>query len=175
MIENQEQVFLDLKRLPILIGKEGTTKESIEEKFEVKLTIDSNSGEIIITGDDSAKRYVVNLIIQAIHYGFSPENALLLDDEHNVLDVIDVKRDVKNHARLKVVMGRIIGHEGQTRRLIEEITGCKVTIKDHFVGIVGRYENVQLVHEAVEMLIKGASHKSFYSYLERNKTHHYDF
>lgn len=175
MAIDQEQVFIDVSRIPVLIGKEGSTKQKIEDTFEVSLKINSQSGEVIIDGEDASKRYVSNLVIQAIGYGFSPECAFLLDDEHNVLDIIDVKREISNHSRLKVVMGRIIGHEGQTRRLIEEITGCKVTIKDQFVGIIGRFENAQLVHEAVEMLIKGASHKSFYGYLERNKTSQFDF
>ena len=172
---DQEQAFIDSQRLPMLIGKEGNTKLSIESHFNVSLEIDSNTGEIIITGENATNRYLTSLVIQAIHYGFSPENAMLLDDEHNVLDIIDVKRDVKNHTRLKIVMGRIIGHDGQTRKLIEEITGCKITIKENFVGIIGSFENVQLVHEALEMLISGASHKSFYSYLERNKTSKFEF
>ncbi len=172
---DREQVFINLERLPVLIGKEGQTKSQIEKHFEVQLEIDSESGEIILSGDDSSKRYIASLVIQAIGYGFSPDNALLLDDEHNVLDVVDVKRKVKNHTRLKVVMGRVIGAEGQTRKLIEEITNCKITIKDSLIGIIGSFENVQLVHEALEMLISGASHKSFYSYLERNKTSSYEF
>lgn len=172
---DKEQIFIDLERLPVLIGKEGHVKSKIEEIFKVQLEINSTSGEVIISGDDSSGRYISSLVIQAIDYGFSPENAFLLDNEHNVLDVVDVKREVKNHNRLKVVMGRVIGAEGQTRKLIEEITNCKITIKDSLVGIIGSYENVQLVHEALEMLIKGASHKSFYSYLERNKTSSYEF
>ena len=174
MIE-EDQLYIDVSRIPVLIGKEGKTKQHIEHEFGVSLHINSKTGEVIVSGEDSSKRYIVSLVIQGMGYGFSPEHAMLLDDENNVLDVIDVKRELKNHDRVKVVMGRIIGHEGQTRRLIEEITGCNVTIKDSMVGIIGRFENVQLVHEAVEMLIKGASHKSFYGYLERNKTSKYDF
>lgn len=81
-----------------------------------------------------------------------------------------MKNYVRDHHRLKSVMGRVIGKNGSTRKVIEEITKSAVSVKDHFVSVIGPFENVQLVHEAVEMLIKGASHKSFYSYLERNKS-----
>ena len=67
-------------------------------------------------------------------------------------------------------MGRIIGKEGTTRKLIEDITKCSVSVYDHYVSIIGVYENTMLVHEAIDMLIKGASHKSLYGYLERNST-----
>ncbi|MFP4402291.1 MAG: KH domain-containing protein [Candidatus Nanoarchaeia archaeon] len=171
---NEERVFIDLNRLPVIIGQNGSVKEKLQDQFEVTMEIDSKSGEIIISGDDSAKRYVLSLVLQAINYGFSPEHAIILEDEYNVLDVIDVKGQVRDQHRLKVVMGRIIGQDGRTRQLIEEITNCHVTVKDNFVGVIGKFENVQLVHEALQMLIKGASHKSFYSYLERNKVSQFD-
>ena len=176
-VENldKDMVYIEYSRIPVLIGKEGATKLSIEEEFEVNLEINSSNGEVLISGVDASKRYVASLVIQAIHYGFSPQSALLLNDEHNVLDVIDVKLQVRQHSRLKIVMGRIIGNNGQTRKLIEEITNCKISILESRVGIIGSFENVQLVHEALEMLINGASHKSFYSYLERNKTSQFEF
>jgi len=94
---------------------------------------------------------------------------LKLEDESNVLDVIDIKTIIKDHNRLKTVMGRIIGKEGTTRKTIEQITKCSISVKDHFVSAIGAYENIIVVHEALLMLISGSSHKSFYSYLERNK------
>lgn len=172
---NEEQVNVEISRIPVVIGTNGTTRKQLEEQFGVKLDIDSKSGDIVITGEDASNRYIMSLILQAINYGFSPEHALMLEDEFNVLDIIDVKRNIRDSHRLKVVMGRIIGQEGKTRELIEEITQCRVTIKDHFVSVIGRFENVQLVHEAIEMLISGASHKSFYGYLERNKVSQFEF
>jgi ribosomal RNA assembly protein len=108
-------------------------------------------------------------VINAVNLGHSPDNGMKLENETFVLDTIDVKDYVKDHKRLKSIMGRIIGQEGSTRKIIEDITKCNVSVKDHFVSIIGPYENTLLVHEALDMLIKGASHKSLYSYLERNK------
>ena len=168
----KEQVFIDSDRIPVLIGKEGSQKRLLEKKFDVGLEINSETGEVIIESkeDDGYTVFILSNIIAAINQGHSPENAMKLEDENYVLDTIDIKTYVRDHARLKVVMGRVIGKDGGTRKLISEITRCSVAIKDHYVSVIGLYENIQIVHEALEMLINGASHKSFYSYLERNKT-----
>jgi len=164
-----ETSFLDLDRLGAFIGKGGSEKKKLEEKFNCKIDVNSKTGEVIVEGEDSVNRFVLSNIISAVNFGHNPENAIKLEDENYVIDVIDVKTMVK-HDRLKSVMGRIIGREGSTRKVIEEVTKCNVSVKDHFVSVIGPFENTLLVHEALDMLIKGGSHKSFYSYLERNKS-----
>lgn len=165
----EEGFFLDVDRIPVFIGVSGGKKREIEKKFDCKIDVDSKSGEVTIKTEDSLTQFVLANVIAAVNMGHSPDSALRLEDETFVLDTIDVKNYVKDHSRLKVVMGRIIGKEGSTRKLIEEITKCSVSVKDHYVSVIGPYENTILVHEALDMLIKGASHKSLYSYLERNK------
>ena len=165
----EEKFYLNLDRVPVFIGKSGKQKEIFEEKFGCKLEINSKNGEVIVESEDSLSVFILSNIVHAINYGFSPDHAIFLEDENNVLDVIDVKTIVRDSNRLKVVLGRVIGKDGSTRKAIEEITKCFISVSDHYIGIIGAYENVQLVHEALDMLIKGSSHKSFYSYLERNK------
>ena len=171
----EEKFYLDIDRIPVFIGKNGVMKKRFEKEFDCKINVDSKSGEVIINVKDAVISFVLSNIIHAINYGHSPEHALILEDENIVLDVIDVKHLVKDNFRLKIVMGRIIGKEGSTRKAIEEVTKCSISVKDHFVSVIGPFENTILVHEALEMLIKGASHKSFYSYLERNKINNSNF
>lgn len=165
----EEKFYLDEDRVSVFIGKHGKEKLNFEKKFNCKLDINSKNGEVIIKAENSIDIFILSNIISAINYGHSPENALKLEDESNVLDVIDIKTIIKDHNRLKTVMGRIIGKEGTTRKTIEQITKCSISVKDHFVSAIGAYENIIVVHEALLMLISGSSHKSFYSYLERNK------
>jgi ribosomal RNA assembly protein len=165
----EERLFIEKDRIPVFIGKNGSMKEKFEKKFHCTLTIDSKTGELLISSENALDTFLMQLITSAINSGHNPEHAFLLEDENMILDTIDVKTIIKDHKRLKVVMGRIIGKEGSTRKAIEEITKCFISVKDHYVSVIGPYENVQLVHEALEMLIAGGSHKSFYSYLERNK------
>jgi len=167
----EEQCYLDKDRIPVFIGKSGSQKRAFEKKFACKIDVNSKTGEVVIDyGDDSVAGFVLANIVHAVNYGHSPEHAMQLENETFVIDTIDVKDYVKDSRRLKVVMGRIIGKEGSTRKVVEDITKCSISVKDHFVSVIGPYENTLLVHEALSMLIKGASHKSLYSYLERNKS-----
>lgn len=166
----EEKFFLEKDRIPVFIGVSGSCKRELEKKFNCKLNINSQNGEVIVDCEDAVAIFVLSNIITAVNYGHSPEHAAKLEDESYVLDIIDIKQFVHDNERLKAVAGRIIGKDGSTRKAIEEITKCNLSIKNNFVSVVGPYENVQLIHEAIEMLIKGASHKSFYSYLERNKS-----
>ena len=165
-----DRFFLEKDRIAVFIGHSGEQKKIFEEKFNCNLEINSKNGEVIINSEDPLAKFIMSNIIHAINYGHSPQSAIKLEDENFVLDVIDIKNMIKDHSRLKIVIGRVIGKEGSTRKLIEDITKCNVAVKDSYVSFIGPYENTMLVHEALEMLINGSSHKSFYSFLERNRT-----
>lgn len=165
----EETYYLDKDRIPVFIGKEGITKKMLEQKFSCKLDIDSESGEVTVEAENLVNAFIISNIITAINLGHSPQSAVRLEDENFVLDMIDVKPMVRDHARMKTVLGRVIGKEGSTRKLIEEMTKCSMSVKDSFVSFIGPHENTHLVHEAIEMLIKGASHKTIYHFLERNR------
>jgi len=165
-----DRYFLEKDRIPVFIGKGGTQKKQFEELFKCKLNIDSNTGEVIAENGEAIDHFILSNVIHAINFGHSPEHALELRDPNFVLDSIDIKQKVRDNKRLKIVMGRVIGKDGGTRKLISEITKCSVAVKDNMVSVIGPYENTILVHEALDMLIDGASHKSFYGFLERNRT-----
>ena len=165
----KEAFILEKERIPVFIGKGGTEKRLLEKKFNVKIDIDSDTGDVIVEGEDSYGLFIMRNVIDAVNFGHNPENAVKLEEESYVLDYIDLKTKVRDSKRLKVVLGRVIGKDGTTRKLIEEITKCSVSVKDNVVSFIGPYENTLLVHEALDMLISGSSHKSFYSYLERNR------
>lgn len=166
----EEKFYLDKDRISVFIGVDGSVKREFEKRFNCRIDINSDNGEVLVESDDAVSNFILSNIVHAINYGHNPKNAIQLEDENFVFDVIDVKHLVRDSQRLKIVLGRIIGKEGSTRKAIEEITKCSISVKDHFVSVIGPFENTILVHEALDMLIKGASHKSFYSYIERNKT-----
>ena len=73
------------ERIGVLIGHEGETKKTLEERSKVHLTIDSKLGEVQIDDTESTDPLMglkTENIVQAIGRGFSPEHALkLLDDD----------------------------------------------------------------------------------------------
>ena len=77
-----EEIKISKDRMPILIGKRGSTKRQIETRTRTKIRIDSKEGDILIEGEDSINVFIASLIIKAIARGFNPDIALLLKNEN---------------------------------------------------------------------------------------------
>lgn len=163
------------ERVGVLIGPEGKTKKHVEEKLKVELQIDSEAGDVIITmaenADDPSTLFKAKDLVTAIGRGFSPEHAFrLVRDEEAVLDVIDLRSAFgKSEADIKRVQGRIIGMNGKTRQIIEELTDTNVSVYGHTVSIIGSVEQVQIARDAIEMLVKGSMHGTVYRFLHRKR------
>lgn len=160
------------ERIGVLIGQDGKVKEEIMRRTGTRITVDSQSGTVIIE-PASPTTSALNLmkardIVRAIAYGFSPERAFRLLDEDQVLLVIDLKQyvgDKPNH--LQRVKARIIGEGGRARRTIEEVTGTYISVYRDYVAIIGDFETANIAKEAIEMLIQGRQHSTVYRFLER--------
>jgi ribosomal RNA assembly protein len=121
------------ERVGVLIGREGEVKKRIEENLSVCLTISGETGMVEITSRDEKTDPVSLLrakdIATAVGRGFSPENAYILFDEDMVLELIDLRELYgKNESDIRRVKGRIIGQDGKTRRIIEEMTRAHLSI-----------------------------------------------
>ncbi len=166
-----QYVRIPLDRIGVLIGHNGIVKEDIEKKSESRIEIDSNEGEVYIEGlegGDPVKALRVVDVIKAIGRGFSPENAFtLLDDDFLLFDVISIAHLTPK--TLKRVKGRVIGRDGRTRRVIENLTDVKISVYGKTIGIIGYSHQIKTAHDAIEMLINGAPHSAVYSFLERKR------
>jgi len=74
-----------------------------------------------------------------------------------------------SQSELQRVKGRIIGQEGKTRRIIEELTEADVSIHGHTVAIIAGLEEMEVAREAVKMLLRGSMHSTVYRYLHRKR------
>lgn len=163
------------ERVGVLIGPDGRTKKSIEEKLSVELQIDGEEGDVNIlmkeNAADPSMLFKAKDVVTALGRGFSPEHAFrLIRDEEAVLDMLDLRAIFeKSEADIKRVKGRIIGMNGKTRTIIEELTDVHVAVYGHTVAIIGTMEQVQVAREAIEMLIKGSMHGTVYRFLHRKR------
>jgi len=162
-------------RIGALIGPEGRVKENIERKLSVELGINSESGDVTITlnpdAEDPSILFRAKEVVTAVGRGFSPDRAFrLLQDEDAVLQVIDLReslgRSVSDIQRLK---GRIIGKEGKTRRIIEELTEVDVSVHGHTVSLIGNLDHVEIAREAIQMILRGSQHATVYRFLHRKR------
>jgi len=168
-------VRIPKERVGVVIGPDGTTKKNIEEKLSVELEIDSDAGDVHISvtenATDPSTLFRAKDVVTALGRGFSPEHAFrLVRDEDVLMELIDLRAAFgKSEADLKRVKGRIIGLNGKTRRIIEELTDANVAVYGHTVGVIGTLEQVQVAREAIEMLVRGSMHSTVYRFLHRKR------
>ena len=169
-------VRIPKERVGVLVGPAGKVKQRIEKKFEVELGIESESGGVTIMlsekAHDPSLLFKAKDTVTAIGRGFSPEHAFrLLRNEDNIFDFIDLRAVFgRSESDIKRVKGRVIGANGKTRRLIEELTDANVVVYGHTIGFIGTFEQVDVARNAVQMLVNGSQHHTVYKYLQRKRS-----
>jgi ribosomal RNA assembly protein len=167
-----QRIYLKIPRdrVGALIGPKGKAKKRIEDFFGVVLTVDSDSGSVEITLNPDTKDvsviFTVQNIVKAIGRGFSPQRVEILakeDFDLNILDLSDYVGDSKN--ALARVRGRIIGKNGRSRAILEELTETRISVYGDTVAIIGNVQNLGVAREAVMKLVKGAFHKTVWNFL----------
>jgi ribosomal RNA assembly protein len=162
-------------RIGALIGPGGCVKENIEKRLSVELQIDSETGEIVITlnptAQDPSLLFRSKEVIAAIGRGFSPERAFrLLKDDEATLKIIDLREVVgRSPSDIKRLKGRVIGKEGKTRRIIEELTDASISVYGHTISIIGNMEQAEAAREAIQMLMRGSQHSTVYRFLHKKR------
>ena len=126
------------KRIPIVIGQGGETKNEIEKELGVKIDIDSKTGDYEITSNPDHPNYdplstlTAEKVIKAISRGFNPKKAIKLMEDDYGLEIFNLMRILgKSKKRVKRIKGRIIGRNGEMRKAIERFT-------DSFVSVYGK-------------------------------------
>jgi ribosomal RNA assembly protein len=169
-------VRIPKERVGVLVGPDGKVKQRIEEKFTVELEIESESGgvTIMLSGNarDPSLLFKAKDTVTAIGRGFSPEHAFrLLRNEDAIFYSIDLRIVFgRSESDIKRVKGRVIGANGKTRKLVEELTGASVVVYGHTIGFIGTFEQVDAARNAAQMLIDGSQHHTVYKYLQRKRS-----
>lgn len=163
---------IPLDRVGVLIGKKGETKARIEESCRVTLSVDGQSGEVTVRSTSvEGDPFRAANVVEAIARGFSPPRALKLLDPEMTLEILDLRDYAgKSENNLSRIKGRIIGLRGKSRKVIEELTKCEVSVYGKTVAIIGEPTELRLAKDAIEKLAAGSQHKSVYNMLQRART-----
>jgi len=158
------------ERVAVLIGKNGEVKKTIEADTKTQIKVDSLEGDIFIYGDDALGLYTAREVVRSIGRGFNPEIAKLLLKQDYVFEYISLSEYTgKSKNTMLRLKGRVIGKEGRSRKLIEELSESYVSVYGKSVSIIGTAETAALAKRAVEALLSGSTHASVYKWLERKR------
>ncbi|MBS3168139.1 RNA-processing protein [Candidatus Woesearchaeota archaeon] len=164
------EVKVPKDRVAVLLGVKGSIKRKIQTALNIKLIIDSKTGDVVLEGKDSLNLLVGQNIVKAIGRGFNPEVALELLNENNHFEIINVE-DFANNSKNRFVglKSRVIGTGGKARKTVEILTDTKIVVYGKTIGIIGNYEGVELARKAFESLLGGSRHSTIYAWLDRQK------
>lgn len=170
MVEYSYELKVPRNRVAVIIGKEGSVKKDIEESTKTKLNIDSKEGDVFVSGEDALGLYTAREIIKAVGRGFNPDIAKLLLKADYIFEIVDLSEFAgKSKDAMLRLKGRVIGKEGKSRRLIEELTECNISVFGKTIGIIGLPEAAANARQAVESLLRGSTHANVYKWLEKRR------
>lgn len=140
-------------------------KKKIESSLNIKLTV---KGRKIEAEGEKLGEFLVAQVFQAIEAGFPIRIALLLSNEEYLFEIVSIK-NFTNRKNLEQVRARLIGHHGETRELIEELSNCFIKVHNNCVYIIGKSEEIKKAQNAVTKIIQGSKQSSVYAYLEKQR------
>ncbi len=166
----RQSVKVPKERIGVLIGKEGEVKAKVEKQTGVRILVDSQEGDVTVdyskAKDPSAVLSVTDFVV-AVGRGFSPEKAMMVLDDDWYLEVIDIREYVgKKPAHIARMRARVIGTNGKTRRLFEELTGAYMSVYGNTVALIGDTFQLDVARKALDMLLSGSEHSAVYRFLE---------
>ena len=167
-----EYLKIPRERVGVIIGKNGITKDEIENLTKTNITVDSEAGSIAISPteetEDPLSVWKARYIVKAIGRGFNPEISVKLMGDETILEIINLPDYVgKSKKAILRQKARIIGKDGRTKDIITDMTGVDMSIYGKTVSIIGDMEQIHIAKEAVEMILNGVRHKTVYAFLER--------
>ncbi|MEW5761563.1 MAG: KH domain-containing protein [Candidatus Thermoplasmatota archaeon] len=158
-------------RIGVLVGKSGNVKKEIEAKSGTKIEIDSENGDVVINEKENPIGMLKAVeLIKAIGRGFSPEIAFKLLNDDIYFASIDIREySKKSEKHLRRLKARIIGSEGKTKKLMQELTETDICIYGDTVSIIGDIDSLEIAKVAVDMILSGCEQSMVYNFLEKKR------
>ena len=140
-------------------------RRRLQEKLNVRIT---NRGKEVKIEGTPEDEYIAEKVIDALNFGFEYSAAVQIKEEDFTFEILNIKEYTKRQ-NLKMVRARIIGTQRKALNTIEQLTECKLELKDNQVGIIGPVESIENAQTAIISIIHGAKQSNAYKFLEKNK------
>ncbi len=165
-------VRIPLDRVAVLIGNDGEVRYRIESLSRIPIHINSETGEIKIQDDnveDPLMIFKVENIVRAIGRGFSPDHALTLFNDSMDFYLFDIHDYVgKKRSHVMRLKARVIGRNGKSKRVLEELTQSYISIYGHTIAVIGDIAEIDITKKAIDKLLSGSKHATVYRFIEKS-------
>jgi ribosomal RNA assembly protein len=163
--------MIDFVRIPEervrIFKRDKKFKENLEKFTESKIRFNE---DVEIECEDTLKLLRIKLVVQAFGRGFDSEASMNLLDEDYYLEIIEIKEySGKSRERMLTLKGRVIGTQGKTKKMLEDISETKLAIYGKTICIIGTWDRVMIAKKAIEMILTGRLHTTVYKFLEKQR------
>ncbi len=169
-VEMEETIRVPKDRIGAVIGKKGRTRKRIEQIADVKIYVNSKTGEVTVKGKGTTlpeNFYNALQVIRAIGRGFDEKSALELFSDDRYLDIIDLRDLLPKRNDRRRQKARLIGTGGSVRKKLETLTDTHIRVYGDTVAIIGDAEGITLAHRAIiELAGEGRPHSVVFRELE---------
>jgi len=155
-------------RIGVLLAQNGQPLKLLEEKLHAKVEV-KESGQVKIVECPPENYLKAVNYLTAIAYGFNPEKAKILFEDDTIIQIIDLKKELKKENRIRQIKGRIIGKKGRMWKEIENSIGVFLSIYNNYVAIIGFSIQVYYALDIIRLIMRGAEFARVYQELERIK------
>lgn len=162
----QDAVMIPKSRIAILIGAKGKDKNLIQKEGDVKLNINSKTGNVTVLADDALKVWNAINVVKAVARGFPPEIARKLFKQDYVYEQVSLEDFAKNKKQLIRQRGRVIGRGGSARDHLQLATQTQIRVQGKTIMIIGEMECVETARQAVEAILAGTPHAKVYELIQ---------
>ncbi len=161
-----EFVAIPEERIKIL-RKDKKWKEQLRELSRVDVEIND---DVSLESEDVFSLMRAKEVVKAFSRGFDFNDALFLLDEDFILETIDVSEFAGRSKNRQIVLkGRVIGTGGKIKKLIEKEAGVKIAVYGKTISMIGRWNNLNLAKQIVNMILQGSKHSSVMRFIQENR------
>src|SRR3989344_3227899 len=156
MVEYSYEMKIPKDSVAVLIGKSGAIKKQLEENTKSKIKVDSEEGDVFVSGEDAINLLSAREIIKAIGRGFSPDKAFLLLHQDYLFEIIDLSDYAPTKKHMLRIKGRVIGSDGKVRKTIEDLSEVFISVYGKTICIIGQADTIGYARKAIESILEGS-------------------
>ncbi|MFH1257699.1 MAG: KH domain-containing protein [Candidatus Micrarchaeota archaeon] len=153
------------KTLNLLHKDNDKIMKHVQQKGSVEIK-QTKEGNLELEGEGGTV-WIASQVLKALDFGFLPQQAYKLFGDNYFLEIIDMEIVLSNPKAIERYKGRVIGSEGRSKRIIQELSGAFIAVSGNKIAVLGEYDDLQLAKEAVLRLLEGAQHTGVFAYLEK--------